>query len=149
MSDSPGLQSDGGARIVDAALFRFLVEMEVRKAQRLRYSVSIVCISTTHPSGELGSPSDLVDLLRPQIRATDAVAIWPPASLVVLLLDAETANLPLILRRLTAHLADGSWSAGGVCYPRAATAADELLRQAEDLMDRAREDADNHFYLAS
>ena len=33
----------GGGWLVDESLFRFLVDFEIQKAQRLRYSVAIVC----------------------------------------------------------------------------------------------------------
>jgi len=37
--------SVGGGWAVDDLLFRFLVDLEVQKAQRLRYCVSLVCLA--------------------------------------------------------------------------------------------------------
>jgi hypothetical protein len=139
---------DGGAHAVDESLFRFLVALEMQKAQRLRYCVSVVCVSAKPEAGELSSPSWLVDLLRGQLRATDAISTWPPASLVLLLIDAEIGDLPAVMRRLTASLAEGSWRAGGVSYPSASLVAEDMVRRAVDLMERATQDPGKHLYLA-
>jgi len=144
-----GPQSSGGAQTVDASLFRFLVDSEMRKAQRLRYCISVICIFAKAVATELSSPGAGLDLFRRQLRATDVVAPWPPASLAVLLIDAESEDIPAVVRRITAHIAEGSWRAGGVSYPRAANpVADDMLRQAADLMQRAIRDPAKHLYLA-
>ena len=40
-----GPLSVGGGWLVDASLFAFLVDFEIHKAQRLRYSLSLVCFA--------------------------------------------------------------------------------------------------------
>jgi len=82
------------------------------------------------------------------LRATDAVAPWPPSSLVVLLIDAESGDIPAVMQRITLHLARASWGAGGVSYPRATQVADDMLRQATSLMERAIQDPIKHLYIA-
>ena len=134
----------GGAQIVDDNVFRLLIDMEIRKAQRLRYSISVICVSAKAVATELS----FIDQFRGQLRATDVVAPWPPASLVVLLIDAESGDIPAVMRRITLHLAEGSWWAGGVSYPRATQVADDMLRQAASLMERAIQDPLKHLYLA-
>jgi hypothetical protein len=135
---SPG--ASGGARTVDPALFRILVDSEMRKAQRLRYCISVICVSAKAVATELS----FID----QLRATDVVAPWPPASLVVLLIDAESGDIPAVMQRITFHLKEGSWGAGGVSYPRATQVADDMLRQAASLMERAIQDPTKHLYIA-
>src|SRR5438094_1611565 len=111
MTDSLASPStSGGARTVDPALFRILVDSGMLKAQRLRYSISVICVSAKAVATELS----FIDQFRGQLRATDVVAPWPPASLVVLLIDAESGDIPAVMRRITLHLAEGSWWAG-VC----------------------------------
>ena len=136
--------SSGGARAVHPALFRILVDSEMRKAQRLRYGISVICVSAKAVATEL----PFMDQFRGQLRATDVVAPWPPASLVVLLIDAESGDIPAVMRRITLHLAEGSWCAGGVSYPRATQLADDMLRQAASLMERAIQDPSKHLYIA-
>ena len=144
MTDSLASPStSGGARTVDPALFRILVDSEMRKAQRLRYSISVICVSAKAVATELS----FIDQFRGQLRATDVVAPWPPASLVVLLIDAESGDIPVVMRRITLHLAEGSWWAGGVSYPRATQVSDDMLRQAASLMERAIQDPLKHLYL--
>jgi hypothetical protein len=135
-----------GGRLVDEEFFRLLVDFEIQKAQRLRYSVSLVCFAA-----EPASPSapSLAESLTRYLRGTDAVAFWTQGWLAFLLVDAETVHLPSILRRLTTHLESVVWSAGGSCYPRTATRAEDMLRQAVALMDRAKDEGGNRLYVAS
>ena len=142
--------SDAGARVVDDLLFRFLVDMEVQKAQRLRYCFSLMCLTFEAPAETReSSVSSFAEIATRYIRATDVMAPWAPASLAVLLVDAETTQLPSILRRLTALLGPTAWSAGGSCYPKTATRADDMLRQAVGSMVRAREDGGHRLYVGS
>jgi hypothetical protein len=64
MQDSPmiasfGLEppSAGGGWLVDESLFRLLLELEIQKAQRLHYSVSLVCLTAELASPGNGRPS--------------------------------------------------------------------------------------------
>ena len=145
------LPSDAGARVVDDLLFRFLLDLEVQKAQRLRYCGSLVCLAAEVAPAETREPSvpPLAKIVTRYIRGTDAVSPLAPASLALLLIDAETTHLPSILQRLTARLETIAWSAGGSCYPRTATHGDDMLRQAVDLMARAKEEGGNRLYVAS
>jgi hypothetical protein len=116
----------------------------MRKAQRLRYCISVICVSAK----AVATDSSFIDQFRGQLRATDVVAPWPPASLIVLLIDAESGDIPAVMQRITPHLAEGSWGAGGVSYPRTTRAADDILRQAASLMERAIQDPTKHLYIA-
>jgi hypothetical protein len=141
----------GGGWLVDESLFRFLVDFEIQKAQRLRYSVSLVCLSVEPVSAENGklSTSSLAETITRCLRGTDAVTLWAQGSLALMLVDAETPHLPSILDRLTKRLETSAWSAGGSCYPRTAARAEDMLRQAVDLLARAREEGGNQLYVAS
>lgn len=141
----------GGGWLVDESLFRFLVDFEIQKAQRLRYSVAIVCFAFEPADAGNGEAfaSTLAESVTRHLRGTDAVAPWTQGWLALLLVDAETTHLPLILDRLTARLATAAWSAGGSCYPRTAARAEDMFRQAVDLMGRAQEEGGNRLYVAS
>jgi hypothetical protein len=153
MSESPGLGPlVGGGWLVDESLFRFLVDFEINKAKRLRYSVSFVCFAVEPPSAAgngKGSPSALAEAVKQYVRSTDAVAAWAQGWLGLLLIDAETTHLPLILERLTARLDVVVWSAGGSCYPRTAARSEDMLSQAVDLLGRAQREGGNRLYVAS
>src|SRR6266850_7220804 len=146
-----GPLSVGGGWVVDELLFRLLVDFEIQKAQRLRYSVSLVCFSAEGSRPESREPSTqlLVESVTRCIRGTDVVTSGSEGWLHLLLVDAETTHLPLILHRLTAHLETLAWSAGGSCYPRTANRGEDMLRQSIDLMGRAREEGGNRLYVAS
>ena len=139
---------DNGAQNVDAALFRLLVDIELRKAQRLRYCISVICVCAKLLSTELSAEGLLLDHFRRQLRTTDAIALWPPASLALLLVDADSGDIPAVMRRITTQLAEGSWRAGAVSYPRRNWGVDEMLRQAARLMERALSEPGEPLYLA-
>jgi GGDEF domain-containing protein len=153
MSETHGFGplSLGGGWLVDEALFKFLIDLEIQKAQRLRYSVSVVCF-TLEPSARgngQASATPLAERITRHLRGTDAVASWSEGWLALLLVDAEPTHLPSILDRLTSRLDTVDWSAGGTSYPRAATRAEDLLRQAVNLMAKAKEEGGNRLYVAS
>lgn len=144
----PFQADSGGARSVDAELFRVLVDIELRKAQRLRYCVSVICVCAKVLSRELSASGLFLDHFRRQLRATDAVAHWSPASLVLLLVDADSDDVPAVMRRITTQLTEGSWRAGAVTYPRRHWGGDEMLRQAAHLMERALSEPGEPLHLA-
>src|SRR5215831_9016537 len=136
MTASPDFEplSIGGGRMVDDALFRLLLELEIHKAQRLRYTISIVCLTMERSGTGNGQ------------AAGTSIA----ESLVLcLLVDADATHLPSILERLTTRLQMASWSAGGSSYPRTAVRADQMVRQAIELHTRARNEGGNRLYVAS
>jgi len=138
----------GGAQIVDDNVFRLLIDMEIRKAQRLRYLVSVVCI---HVEAETGGAdaSAAVNMVASLIRSTDAVTALDQSTVALLLIDAEAANLPTILQRLEVALDALPWSAGGACYPQSAASAEDLLTQAAMMMARARQDGGRRLYIST
>lgn len=80
MSDWRGFRPppNAGARIVDDQLFRFLVDLEVQKAQRLRYCLSVVCLAVDAAPAETRE-SALAEIVTRHIRGTDVVTPWAPA----------------------------------------------------------------------
>src|SRR5262245_23361453 len=153
MNESRGFASFpvGGGWLVDEVIFRRLIDFEIPKAQRLRYSVSLVCFALEQPmpgDAQVSSAS-LAENVARHLRRTDAVASWSQGWLALLLVAAETIHLPSILHRLTNRLDTAGWSAGGTSYPRTATRTEDMLREAVDLMTRAREEGGNRLYVAS
>src|SRR2546427_522711 len=126
MSEGSGPLSNGGAFVVDYPFFKLLVDMEIQKAQRLRYPISLVAMEMETPPTEPSSDS-LVRIIAPWVRATDAVAPRNAVSVVLLLIDAAVDSLATILGRLTTDLETAPWFAGGASYPETASTADQLL----------------------
>jgi hypothetical protein len=153
MMQSRGLGplSAGGGWIVDEALFRLLLDLEVHKARRLRYSVSIVSLmlERSEVGSEEASTASIAESVARHLRGTDAVTSWTQGVLLFLLVDAEATHLPAILERLTARFQTVLWSAGGSSYPRTAVRAEDMLRQALDLLTLARNEGGNRLYVAS
>jgi len=137
--------------MVDDALFRLLLELEIHKAQRLRYTISIVCLTMERSGAGNGqaSTSSIAESIAIRLRGTDVVAMRAEGLVLCLLVDADATHLPSILERLTTRLQMASWSAGGSSYPRTAVRADQMVRQAIELHTRARNEGGNRLYVAS
>src|SRR2546427_11599897 len=105
MSESLGFGplSVGGGWLVDELLFRLLVDFEIQKAQRLRYSVSIVCFAVEPASAGNGAatPTTVAESVTRYLRGTDAVASGSQGWLSLLLVAAGTSHLPSSLDWLT------------------------------------------------
>ena len=150
---SSSVNAPPAEHFVDEGLFTFLVNHEVHKATRLRYYLSIICLTPDLPATEI--TKDLTDKLTGvalrHLRATDVVSAFRSSCLALLLIDAEARNLPGIFRRLT----DGfsllsmplTFSAGGACYPQTATGGADLLQQATEQLTRARTEGGNRLSL--
>ena len=137
--------------MVDDALFRLLLQLEIQKAQRLRYTVSIVCLTIERSGAGNGqaTSTSIAESIAVRLRGTDVVAIQAEGLVFCLLVDADVAHLPAILERLTSRLQTASWSAGGSSYPRTAVCAEDMVRQAVELHTRARNEGGNRLYVAS
>jgi hypothetical protein len=141
--------SRSGAWLVDDTGFRHLVDMEIHKAQRLRYCVSLLYMAADRRSPEESEPSapSLAGKITPLLRLTDAVTCVASSILALMLVDADVANLPSIGDRITTRLDMVRWSAGGACYPKTVTHAEELFGQAPHLMRQAQSDGGDRLYL--
>lgn len=133
-------------RSVDESLFKFLVELEVAKAKRLRYCVSVVSLAVD-PQAASTDLSRLGERIVEQVRSTDIVAPNPESSWTLLLVDAQPQSLASIVNRLTEQLGPLSWSAGGASYPGTAVDAHDLLCRAVELGAQAQEEGRRELYL--
>jgi hypothetical protein len=151
VGEDPGVTppSKSGAWVVDSEGFRRLVDMEIQKAQRLRYCVSLLCLAADRGSPEEEQPSaaSLVERIAPLLRSTDVITCWVLPSLALMLIDADVTSLPAIVGRLTTRLEMFLWSAGGACYPKTVTHGDGLFSQALHMMTQAQNDGGNGLYL--
>ena len=148
--------------VVDEKPFRFILNLEVNKAVRLQYCNSVMCLTPDRPPPRANSllMKRIAETAVRGLRDTDLVTTLPRFSIGILLVDAEPAALPGILDRLKEELdarrltVKGrewrvSWSAGGGCYPLTATSGGDLLRQAIDLMTRAKQEGGARLKLPS
>jgi hypothetical protein len=146
-ADQADVPNNGhGACVVDDATFRLLLDLETKKAQRLRYLVSLVCLRIERPDT---AAEKLARLVAASIRATDCVMVRDERSMMILLVDAEPRDLPIIVGRVMGSVDAKTWSAGGASYPNTALAAEELLTQALTLQVRAERDGGERIYVAT
>lgn len=149
--------SGSGAALVDEATFAFVTDLEVKKAVRLQYYVSLLA---THADAEDGKPIEtplvvsrrLALLISATIRSTDLVAVVATGPDVhALLVGTPLGSIPAVVERITRATdsnvfdIDGrrgfiGLSLGGACFPTTARNGDDLVRQAGAATTNAQRD---------
>lgn len=133
--------------IVDEWTFKVVTELEIRKASRLQYPVSLLALRPEPDSKTPAAPlmEQLAQVISQVIRSTDLVRL-PAASstLHVLLVGACSEHLPSVIRRIVEEVGrhrlriDGgrrpvALSVGASCFPTTAATVQDLSTQAERL----------------
>jgi GGDEF domain-containing protein len=147
---------------VPERLFRYLLDLELEKANRLRYCVSLVCLTpdVLEPQANPDLPRAIARTALRQLRRTDLAATLSPDVVALLLIDTEPGVLARILDRVAnTRLPEGrrfvrgrqvvSVSAGVSCYPITAPDGTALFREASQLMHRARREGGDRLILPS
>jgi len=138
--------AEHGARIIDAGAFGMILGLEVKKAQRLRYFVSVVCLRVEHSDA---TSERVARALARNIRETDCITSRDERTVLMLLVDAEPDDLTAIVQRVIGAVDVRTWSAGGASYPNTALTTDELVTQAVELQARAEKHGGDRVYVAT
>lgn len=141
-------------------LFRYLLDLEIEKANRLRYCVSLVCLTpdVEAPQADPDLTRAIARIALRQLRRTDLAATLSPDVVGLLLVDTEPGVLARILdRAANARLPEGrrfvrgrqivSVSGGASCYPITAPDRRALYREASELMHRAKREGGDRLIL--
>jgi hypothetical protein len=148
------------------AFFRYLLDLEVEKAARLRYRVSVVCLvpdlpirlQSQLPVRELSE--HIARIALGHLRRTDSATTFPDGSVGLLLIDADPRALNRIVGRAGGATLGGrarfayrgetiSVSGGGSCYPLTASTASAALLHAIELMRLAKEGGGDRLLMGS
>src|SRR5262245_44298841 len=135
MRDLPRFRVPSAGALLPRSLFRYLLDLEIDKANRLRYCVSLVCLrpDVTPPESDPGLARAIAQMALRQLRRTDVATTLPRDVIALLLIDTDPRVLDRVLdRAASARVLEGrrfvrgrqvvSVSAGASCYPL--TAAD-------------------------
>lgn len=141
-------------------LFRYLLDLEIEKANRLRYCVSLICLTpdVLEPQANPDLTRAIARIAIRQLRRIDLAATLSPDVVALLLVDTEPGVLGRILDRVAnARLPEGrrfvrgrqvvSVSGGASCYPITAPDGTALFREASHLMHRARREGGDRLIL--
>jgi GGDEF domain-containing protein len=141
-------------------LFRYLLDLEIEKANRLRYCLSLVCLTPDLEGSQVGADLTraIARIALRQLRGTDLATTLSRETVALLLVDTDPTMLTRILdRTANAQLPEGrrfvrgrqivSVSVGASCYPLTAPDRATLLREANDLMHRARREGGDRLIL--
>ncbi len=122
--------------------FLFLLDLEIKKAQRYQNYLSLLSLTFDHLNPSLGkNPSislkTLANLLMDDLRETDVIGQSGANRLLVMMPYADMAGAHQVRERLEQILQDYGFGAKGltieigeVCFPTHATNIDDLLRKA-------------------
>jgi diguanylate cyclase (GGDEF)-like protein len=159
---------DEETRVLRKHLFDFLFDLEVKKAIRYQYFVTVLFLEMDVGDGdgavEVVQPSrdDLMrvvaDLLRDELRATDVIGRQAEERFSILLHHADDANTVRIGERLRRRVADYVFSQGmegrrtvsigGACFPTNGNYPDDLLSEADRMLQRAKDEGGNKVHVA-
>jgi hypothetical protein len=141
-------------------LFWYLLDLELEKANRLRYCVSLMCLTPDLGEAEVDPAltRGIARITLRHLRRTDLAAMLARDVVGLLLVDTEPAMLAKVLdRAANASLPEGrrfvrgrrvvSVSGGASCYPITASDRAALLREAIQLMHRARREGGDRLVL--
>lgn len=141
--------------VVDEDTFDLVTELEIRKAVRLQYYVSLLAIKPDADADEIPDAGALAQQLAPiisqQLRGTDLIAISAVSPrLHVLLINAHLDSLSVVIQRLSEEVSrhvfqiNGKPRAvnlamGGACFPTTAGTRQDLFDQAMALVSPTRQ----------
>ena len=123
---------------VSASLFRYLLDLELERANRLRYCVSLVCLTPDLEDSEddLGLTRTITRAALRQLRRTDLGTTLSRGVVGLLLVDTDP--------RMLAQILDRAANAG---VPITAPDRVRLLHEASQLMQRARREGGDRLIL--
>ena len=128
-----------GAYVVEDKMFKFVVAMEVRKALRIQYPLSVLTINpqpspiSSTGSARLTDVDPIVASVSRVIRGADLIGIVPTGpALRVLLVGAYLDDTDGVIERIREEAPRESTMRFGVaCFPATASTAEELLGLAD------------------
>jgi hypothetical protein len=145
------------APVIDDDTFALIAELEVRKAVRLQYYVSLLGIRADLEDDE-GGPAprsvnqQLAEMISLEVRSTDVICVTPALPcLRILLVNAHLYNLPVVIQRIIRtvsrhvfeiddRLREVALSMGGACFPSTARGRNDLFTQVSALVAEAQRD---------
>ena len=151
---------DARGNLVERALFFRLLGFEEKKAIRLQYELSMLCVQLD-AAGRAGRGHTLVRRCARaaigELRATDVVSVLSSDRVAILLIGAELPDIGGIAERVTEAMAatlgtpadELRWYGGAASYPRHAGSLLHLLPQVEALILAARAEGKHGLRLPS
>src|SRR3990172_9186680 len=81
--------------MIEADFFQQLLHLETQKALRLRYSISVLCVSVSEtPQGQDPLLTRYVaDTMIRRLRATDVATVLSPSAVGILLVDTKIESV--------------------------------------------------------
>ena len=137
--------------------FKFLLELEGKRAMRHAYFFSILTVEIDQPeNGEL--LASLAELIRKSTRDADLIGRIDHQRLSVILHQAEAPNTCSVGERIRDHVENYNFviknserrrtvSVGGACFPTHTTDIQGLLSTAHEMLQRARSKGGNRVFL--
>jgi len=128
--------------LLNRQFFLFLLELEIKKAQRYQNYLSLLSFTFSHLNSSRGenpniSLKTLANLLKDELRDTDILAQNGENRLLIMLPYADMAGARRVRERLENMLQEYGFGKKGlaieideICFPTHATNVDDLLRMA-------------------
>ena len=142
--------------------FDYLLGLEVKRAVRYAFFLSLLVIDVDQRDDEEEVLRTVSGLIREKMRETDVVAIsrGNGSRFRVLLTHAEPVHATLVGERIRTRIERHSFrindreknltvSQGGACFPQHVSDTKGLVHVAETMLQKAKREGGNRFYLPS
>jgi diguanylate cyclase (GGDEF)-like protein len=159
---------DEETRVLRKQMFDFLFDLEVKKAIRYQYFVTVLFLELDCGGGkgavDAGPHSRseqlrvVAELLRDELRATDVIGRQTDDRFSILLHHTDDANTVRVGERLRRRVADYVFSQGlegrrtasigGACFPTNGNYPDDLISEADRMLQQAKQDGGNKVFVA-
>ncbi len=146
-------------RILDHRTFAVVLDLEIAKAQRLHYEVTILCLRPDRGKLDPDRLIMMANAVTAAVRVTDVIALLPPNAVTMLAVAAEPPATQSLVDRITESLRgvihdetvteETTWSVGAASYPKLAGPGALLLQHAVRQMVAAHGAGGNRLYIAS
>jgi len=146
--------------VVNSDLFRYLLDLEVKRATRYSYFFSLLLLEVDQLPVGLEHLDTIAKLIMDEIREVDIVGKME-SNLFSALLQAETKPAQMISERIRNRVLNYTFlseetnqkqeitiSGGGVCFPSHGVNSAELTSQAASLLGTARAEGGNRVHFS-
>jgi diguanylate cyclase (GGDEF)-like protein len=148
---------DQATKAVSGDLFKFLLDLEGRKAVRHAYYFSVLIVQLDRSENHKFLPT-LFYLIRQSVRATDLIGKMGDRRFSVILHESESPDSHGVGDRICSRVATYNFesrntrckrtvSVGGACFPTHTPDTQSLLLTAEKMLEQARSRGGNRICL--
>jgi diguanylate cyclase (GGDEF)-like protein len=151
------VKADPVLKMIPSDSFRLLLQSECDKAMRYQYFFSLLIVENDQ-SGKSGNVPMLIEIISRALRESDLMSQDNQHRVYLILHSLEESDVYQVGERIRSYLEGQNLMArnrndnitvsiGGACFPTHATDPQELLKVADQMVQRAKDQGGNRICL--